>query len=108
NLHDGLKNDSLKNCVIDAITNIYETEFFISRRLRGYIDQMEKKEKNVIDFLEFFKYTEGRSGLVRGNWLQGNLNKCSSLFGVAVSLLFKRIWSELFPELDCFIEVAHH
>ncbi|APU53641.1 RNA-dependent RNA polymerase, partial [Brno virus] len=108
NIHDGLKDSKLKNCVIDALKNIYETEFFISRRLRGYIDKMEQKEEKVKEFLDFFDYSKERSGLVRGNWLQGNLNKCSSLFSVAVSLLFKKVWSELFSELDCFIEVAHH
>ncbi|UBB42241.1 RNA-dependent RNA polymerase [Wenzhou Suncus murinus thottimvirus 1] len=107
-IHDGLKDRRLKHCVIDALKGIYETEFFISRRLRGYIENMEELEHNVQEFLDFFDYSKGRSGLVRGNWLQGNLNKCSSLFSVAISFLFKEIWSRLFPELDCFIEFAHH
>nr|WPV62109.1 MAG: RNA-dependent RNA polymerase [Huangpi virus] len=107
-IHNGLKDNLLKNCVIDALKNVYETEFFLSRRLRGYLDKMPTKEENVRQFLDFFDYSENRSGLVRGNWLQGNLNKCSSLFGVAISLLFKEVWKQLFPELDCFIESAHH
>ncbi|AND78465.1 RNA-dependent RNA polymerase [Quezon virus] len=106
-LFNGLRDDLLKNCVIDALKNMYETEFFISRRLRGYIERMDHKEDNVKEFLSFFANNQ-RSGLVRGNWLQGNLNKCSSLFGVAVSFLFKKVWNNLFPELGCFIEVAHH
>nr|WEU70803.1 MAG: RNA-dependent RNA polymerase [Hantaviridae sp.] len=99
---------NLRNCVIDALYNIYETEFFLSRRLRGYLDKMEEKSDHVKEFLSFFKHIKCRSGLVRGNWLQGNLNKCSSLYSVGVSLLFKAVWKEIFPELDCFIEVAHH
>nr|ANS56990.1 RNA-dependent RNA polymerase [Nova virus] len=105
---NGMKDDLLKNCVIDALRNIYETEFFLSRRLRGYLDNMETKSEAVKEFLNFFDFQKERSGLVRGNWLQGNLNKCSSLFAVGISFLFKKIWSMLFPELDYFIEVAHH
>nr|AFQ36585.1 RNA-dependent RNA polymerase [Uluguru virus] len=107
-LFDGLKDRKLKCCVIDALKGIYETEFFISRKLRGYIEKMEYHEYNVKEFYEFFSFSQGRSGLVRGNWLQGNLNKCSSLFSVALSFLFKDMWSKIFPELDCFIEFAHH
>nr|ARI46076.1 RNA-dependent RNA polymerase [Imjin virus] len=107
-IHDGLKDKKLKRCVIDALRGIYETEFFLSRRLRGYIDNMNYLEMNVKEFLSFFDHVEERSGLVRGNWLQGNLNKCSSLFSVAISFLFKEVWAQLFPELDCFIEFAHH
>ncbi|AXQ03854.1 RNA-dependent RNA polymerase [Dakrong virus] len=107
-LHNGLRDELLKNCVIDALRNIYETEFFMSRRLRGYIENMDVREDNIKEFLSFFDYSQGKSGLVRGNWLQGNLNKCSSLFGVAMSFLFKEVWRQLYPELDCFIDVAHH
>nr|ASZ85277.1 RNA-dependent RNA polymerase [Xuan son virus] len=107
-LHNGLRDDLLKHTVVDALKHIYETEFFMSRRLKGYIENMDLLEDAVRDFKAFFNYSDGNSGLVRGNWLQGNLNKCSSLFGVAVSFLFKRIWHELYPELECFIEVAHH
>ncbi|AJZ68872.1 RNA-dependent RNA polymerase [Laibin virus] len=107
-LHNGLRDDLLKNCVIDALKNVYETEFFMSRRLKGYIDNMDDLQANVKEFKSFFDYSEGKSGLVRGNWLQGNLNKCSSLFGVAVSFLFKAVWTALYPELECFIDVAHH
>ncbi|QOI08666.1 RNA-dependent RNA polymerase [Altai virus] len=99
---------NLRNCVIDALKGIYETEFFMSRRLRGYLEKMEDKSGHVSDFLAFFDHHKERSGLVRGNWLQGNLNKCSSLYSVGVSLLFKRIWKDLYDELDCFIEIAHH
>ncbi|QED22046.1 RNA-dependent RNA polymerase [Orthohantavirus robinaense] len=107
-LHNGLRDNLLRNCVIDALRNMYETEFFMSRRLRGYIEKMDIKSDDIKQFLSFFSEEGGRSGKVRGNWLQGNLNKCSSLFGVAVSFLFKRVWQELFTELNCFIEVAHH
>nr|AID51349.1 RNA-dependent RNA polymerase [Camp Ripley virus] len=100
--------EDLKNCVIDALRNIYETEFFMSRRLRAYLEKMDEKSEHVNEFLRFFSHYKNRSGLVRGNWLQGNLNKCSSLYSVGVSLLFKHIWQTLFEELDCFIEVAHH
>nr|WKR44731.1 RNA-dependent RNA polymerase [Limestone Canyon orthohantavirus] len=105
-LHDGLSDNKLKCCVVDALRNIYETEFFMSRKLHRYIDNMEEHSSAVQDFLSFFQ--GGVSANVKGNWLQGNLNKCSSLFGAAVSLLFRRIWNELFPELDCFFEFAHH
>ncbi|QBX90133.1 RNA-dependent RNA polymerase, partial [Academ virus] len=101
-LHNGLKDNKLKNCVIDALKHVYKTDFFMSRKLKKYITNMDYHDDNVKDFLQFF--TTGYSGEVRGNWLQGNLNKCSSLFGVAMSLLFKQVWKELFPELDCFFE----
>ncbi|AMB43174.1 RNA-dependent RNA polymerase [Fugong virus] len=105
-LYDGLPDKKLKHCVVDALRNIYKTEFFMSRKLHRYIDEMEEHSEKVIDFLSFFP--NKISSEVKGNWLQGNLNKCSSLFGVAVSLLFKRVWNALFPELDCFFEFAHH
>ncbi|AEZ02948.1 RNA polymerase [Orthohantavirus sangassouense] len=105
-VHNGLPDERLKNCVIDALRQIYKTDFFMSRKLRRYIDSMETLEPHVKEFCDFFP--DGHHGEVRGNWLQGNLNKCSSLFGVAMSLLFKRLWQELFPELDCFFEFAHH
>ncbi|ADE10200.1 RNA-dependent RNA polymerase [Orthohantavirus bayoui] len=105
-IYDGLSDNKLKCCVVDALKNIYETEFFMSRKLHRYIDNMESKSESVEDFLSFF--SGGVSAPVKGNWLQGNLNKCSSLFGVAVSLLFKRVWLELFPDLECFFEFAHH
>nr|ADP21259.1 RNA-dependent RNA polymerase [Orthohantavirus dobravaense] len=105
-LHNGLPDDCLKNCVIDALRNVYKTDFYMSRKLRAYIDNMNGHEPAVKSFLEFFP--DGHCGEVRGNWLQGNLNKCSSLFGVGMSLLFKQLWNELFPELDCFFEFAHH
>ncbi|APD78412.1 RNA-dependent RNA polymerase [Choclo virus] len=105
-IYDGLSDSKLKCCVVDALRNIYETEFFMSRKLHRYIDSMENHSENVDDFLSFFD--GGVSAPVRGNWLQGNLNKCSSLFGVAVSLLFREIWTKLFPELECFFEFAHH
>nr|AIL25337.1 RNA-dependent RNA polymerase [Orthohantavirus khabarovskense] len=105
-LYDGLRDDKLKNCVVDALRNIYETEFFMSRKLHRYIDSMGELSEEVLDFLSFFPNKVSAS--IKGNWLQGNLNKCSSLFGAAVSLLFKRVWSHLFPELDCFFEFAHH
>nr|AUS83811.1 RNA-dependent RNA polymerase [Orthohantavirus seoulense] len=105
-LHNGLPDDRLKNCVIDALRHVYKTDFYMSRKLRHYIDSMDTYEPHVRDFLNFFP--DGHHGEVRGNWLQGNLNKCSSLFGVAMSLLFKEIWTRLFPELDCFFEFAHH
>ncbi|ACT68340.1 RNA-dependent RNA polymerase, partial [Oxbow virus] len=105
-LHNGLPNNKLKNCVIDALTNIYKTDFFMSRKLKNYIGGMRDLKENVREFTDFFK--DGYSGEVRGNWLQGNLNKCSSLFAVGMSLLFKRVWKELFPELECFFEFAHH
>nr|AMP83216.1 RNA-dependent RNA polymerase [Hantavirus MAYOV] len=105
-LHNGLPDNKLRNCVIDALKNVYKTDFFMSRKLRAYIDSMDGLEAHVKEFLGFFP--DGHCGEVRGNWLQGNLNKCSSLFGVGMSLLFKEIWSQLFPELDCFFEFAHH
>ncbi|AGW23849.1 RNA-dependent RNA polymerase [Bowe virus] len=105
-LHDGLSDKRLKHCVIDALKNIYRTDFFISRKLKRYIENMTELDENVKQFLSFF--SNGHSGEVRGNWLQGNLNKCSSLFAVALSLLFKRVWKEMYPELDCFFEFAHH
>ncbi|ADE06644.1 RNA-dependent RNA polymerase [Orthohantavirus delgaditoense] len=105
-IYDGLSDDKLKCCVVDALRNIYETEFFMSRKLHRYIDNMEEYSEAVRDFVSFF--AGGVSATVKGNWLQGNLNKCSSLFGAAVSLLFRRVWQELFPELDCFFEFAHH
>ncbi|AIL25335.1 RNA-dependent RNA polymerase [Kenkeme virus] len=105
-LHNGLRDEKLKNCVIDALINIYKTDFFMSRKLKKYISSMEKLDDHVKEFLAFFP--DGNSGEVHGNWLQGNLNKCSSLFAVGMSLLFKRVWKELFPELDCFFEFAHH
>nr|AEA11488.1 RNA-dependent RNA polymerase [Rockport virus] len=105
-LYDGLTDDRLKNCVVDALRNIYETEFYMSRKLHRYIDDMDVLSDNVKGFLEFFE--SKASSKIRGNWLQGNLNKCSSLFGVAVSLLFKHVWQKLFPDLDCFFEFAHH
>ncbi|BAK08521.1 RNA-dependent RNA polymerase [Orthohantavirus montanoense] len=105
-LYDGLQDDKLKCCVVDALRHIYETDFFMSRKLHRYIDGMEDHSDAVKDFLSFFK--DGVSAEVKGNWLQGNLNKCSSLFGAAISLLFRRVWGELFPELDCFFEFAHH
>nr|WPV62088.1 MAG: RNA-dependent RNA polymerase [Orthohantavirus caobangense] len=105
-LHNGLRDNKLRNCVIDALRNIYKTDFFMSRKLRRYISQMEEHDPHVKEFLSFFP--DGHSGEVHGNWLQGNLNKCSSLFAVGMSLLFKKVWKELFPELDCFFEFAHH
>ncbi|AHJ38177.1 RNA-dependent RNA polymerase, partial [Necocli virus] len=105
-IHDGLSDTKLKRCVVDALRNIYETEFFMSRKLHRYIDGMEEHSEAVKDFLAFFQ--DGVSANVRGNWLQGNLNKCSSLFGAAISLLFREIWKRLFPELECFFEFAHH
>ncbi|AGI62323.1 L protein, partial [Lianghe virus] len=105
-LHNGLRDNKLRNCVIDALRQIYKTDFFMSRKLRKYINQMEEHDPHVKDFLAFFP--DGHSGEVHGNWLQGNLNKCSSLFAVGMSLLFKKVWKELFPELDCFFEFAHH
>nr|AFV36406.1 RNA polymerase [CASV-2 Hantavirus] len=105
-IHDGLGDEKLKRCVVDAIRNIYETEFFMSRKLHRYIDNMEDRSEAVEDFLAFF--SGGVSATVKGNWLQGNLNKCSSLFGAAVSLLFREVWKQLFPELECFFEFAHH
>ncbi|BAK08527.1 RNA-dependent RNA polymerase [Huitzilac virus] len=105
-LHDGLSDHKLKCCVVDALRHIYETEFFMSRKLHRYIDNMETHSDAVKDFLEFFN--GGVSATIKGNWLQGNLNKCSSLFGAALSLLFKQVWNELFPELECFFEFAHH
>ncbi|QFX79484.1 RNA-dependent RNA polymerase [Orthohantavirus jejuense] len=105
-LHNGLHDSKLRNCVIDALRHIYRTDFFVSRKLKNYINNMESLDDNVRDFLSFFP--NGQSGEVKGNWLQGNLNKCSSLFAVALSLLFKKVWKELFPELDCFFEFAHH
>nr|AAL23947.1 RNA-dependent RNA polymerase [Convict Creek 107 virus] len=105
-LYDGLSDEKLKCCVVDALRHVYETEFFMSRKLHRYIDSMDEHSEAVQDFLDFFK--GGVSATVKGNWLQGNLNKCSSLFGAAVSLLFRRIWAELFPELECFFEFAHH
>uniref|UniRef100_A0AAU7VF55 RNA-directed RNA polymerase L n=12 Tax=Sager Creek orthohantavirus TaxID=3228684 RepID=A0AAU7VF55_9VIRU len=105
-LHDGLRDDKIKNCVVDALRNIYQTEFFMSRKLHRYIDNMDDLSEFVDDFLSFFP--NNVSANIKGNWLQGNLNKCSSLFGVAMSLLFKRIWNLLYPELDCFFEFAHH
>nr|pir RNA viral polymerase - Hantavirus [Orthohantavirus]AAB22507.1 RNA viral polymerase [Hantavirus sp.=Hantaan virus, strain 76-118, Peptide, 1951 aa] [Orthohantavirus] len=105
-LHNGLPNNKLKNCVIDALKQVYKTDFFMSRKLRNYIDSMESLDPHIKQFLDFFP--DGHHGEVKGNWLQGNLNKCSSLFGVAMSLLFKQVWTNLFPELDCFFEFAHH
>ncbi|AOR07000.1 RNA-dependent RNA polymerase [Tigray virus] len=105
-LHNGLPDSKLRNCVIDALRNIYKTNFYISRKLKKYIEGMSELQDNVKSFLSFF--TNGYHGEVRGNWLQGNLNKCSSLFAVGMSLLFKQVWAELFPELDCFFEFAHH
>nr|QBQ04022.1 RNA-dependent RNA polymerase [Orthohantavirus hantanense] len=105
-LHNGLPNNKLKNCVIDALKQVYKTDFFMSRKLRNYIDSMESLDPHIRQFLDFFP--DGHHGEVKGNWLQGNLNKCSSLFGVAMSLLFKQVWTNLFPELDCFFEFAHH
>ncbi|AOC84248.1 RNA-dependent RNA polymerase [Bruges virus] len=105
-LHDGLKDAKLKHCVIDALRKVYHTDFFMSRKLKKYVSHMTTHDSNVAEFLSFFK--NGYSGEVRGNWLQGNLNKCSSLFAVAISLLFKEIWKQLFPDLDCFFEFAHH
>nr|AFQ36588.1 RNA-dependent RNA polymerase [Kilimanjaro virus] len=107
-IHDGMKDRKLKKCVINALKGIYETEFFMSRKLRGYINNMLGLAPQVKEFESFFDCIEGKSGLVRGNWLQGNLNKCSSLFSVAISFLFRDMWNSLFPELDCFIEFAHH
>ncbi|ACB88462.1 RNA-dependent RNA polymerase, partial [Artybash virus] len=101
-LHNGLRDDKLRNCVIDALINIYKTDFFMSRKLKKYIGNMESLDEHVKAFLSFFP--DGNSGEVHGNWLQGNLNKCSSLFAVGMSLLFKRVWKELFPELECFFE----
>nr|QOC68544.1 RNA-dependent RNA polymerase [Orthohantavirus puumalaense] len=105
-LYDGLRDDKLKNCVVDALRNIYETDFFISRKLHRYIDNMGELSEEVLDFLSFFPNKISAS--IKGNWLQGNLNKCSSLFGAAISLLFKRVWGKLYPELECFFEFAHH
>ncbi|AAG22533.4 RNA polymerase [Orthohantavirus andesense] len=105
-IYDGLSDNKLKCCVVDALRNIYETEFFMSRKLHRYIDSMENHSDAVEDFLAFF--SNGVSANVKGNWLQGNLNKCSSLFGAAVSLLFREVWKQLFPELECFFEFAHH
>nr|QMU24963.1 RNA-dependent RNA polymerase [Orthohantavirus tulaense] len=105
-LHDGLRDDKLKRCVVDALRNIYETDFFMSRKLHRYIDGMDELSEFVEDFLSFFPNKV--SAAIKGNWLQGNLNKCSSLFGAAVSLLFRKVWNLLYPELDCFFEFAHH
>nr|WBR79256.1 RNA-dependent RNA polymerase [Orthohantavirus andesense] len=105
-IYDGLSDNKLKCCVVDAIRNIYETEFFMSRKLHRYIDSMDEHSDAVNDFLAFF--SGGVSAAVKGNWLQGNLNKCSSLYGAAISLLFREVWKQLFPELECFFEFAHH
>ncbi|ACX83615.1 RNA-dependent RNA polymerase [Rio Mamore hantavirus] len=105
-IYDGLSDQKLKCCVVDALRNIYETEFFMSRKLHRYIDEMNDCSEAVRDFLSFF--SGGVSANVKGNWLQGNLNKCSSLFGSAISLLFREVWNCLFPELECFFEFAHH
>ncbi|AVM87653.1 L protein [Hainan oriental leaf-toed gecko hantavirus] len=107
-LNDGLDETKLKHCVIDALTGIYETDFFMSRKLKAYITSMEVLNWNVETFLANFFENEATSLKVRGNWLQGNLNKCSSTFAVAISLLFKKCWQLLFPELDSFFEFAHH
>ncbi|UVF58773.1 MAG: L protein [Luposicya lupus actinovirus] len=97
----------LRRLMQDCCDGIYETDLGMMEGLSEMLGSMQASP--LTDKLRnFYGYPSRRSGRIRGNWLQGNLNFTSSVYGTAVLNIAGDLAKEIWGALDLFYLSLNH